>query len=199
MPSERTEVKRLDVAAQAEELGANWSGPIGPLILATGFCFAAVVPFVEHPFAHTWLGWVSSLFWAAYFVLTASDWWKKARIVGLVRGSDFDTPRLQIRDWKNKLTVSGQNSSSILQLRKYSFWTGYFDYRLLKVPQGWLVATLRKGSGRIAALRFVAPEDVQVTSSISGKMNLKIGKKTIRGVTPASEIAQFGSFSLIVS
>lgn len=142
------------------------------------FCFGiADVLSVDHPATHTVLGWISTHSQLLMFAYFGCGLWIIARRYAIVNGSDWQKEREQLAEW---LGILGNPSNvNVFEFATGSFWTGYWNYRICKEGDYWIIAKLKRGTTKLAGYYVRQPNEVTFTALPSGrwKVDITMGKK----------------------
>jgi hypothetical protein len=142
------------------------------------FCFGiADVLSVDHPRNHTVLGWISAHSQLPMFAYFGCGLWIIARRYAIVNGSDWQKEREQLAEWLGIL--SNPSSVDVVEFATGSFWTGYWNYRIVKEGDYWIIAKFKRGTTKLAGYYVRQPNEVTFTVLPSGKwkVDITMGKK----------------------
>ena len=132
---------------------------------------------VDHPKAHTVLGWISTHPQLPMFAYFGCGLWIIARRYAIVSGSDWQKEREQLAEW---LGILGNPSRvDVVEFATGSFWTGYWNYRIFKESDYWIIAKFKRGTTKLAGYYVRQPNEVTFTALPSGtwKVDITMGKK----------------------
>jgi len=142
------------------------------------FCFLFAVGDVlsnNHPHHHTILEWIAGRSYGFLFIFYAVGMGAIAWRYSTVNRNEWATPRKRLDDWFQDLNRQG--NLNVIEFTTGSFWTGYWNYRILHTGDSWLVAKFKKGTTKIATCSVVELKNVAFMPLQSGKWNVEITEK----------------------
>ena len=139
------------------------------------FCFLFAICDVvstDHPHSDTLLGFIGARYLVLLFIYYGCGLWLMGRRYALASHSSFREEREQLDRWMNEL-----NGTAPIEFPSGSFWTGYWNYRILNPEGCWLVAQFKRGGTKLGSCRVYESGDVSLKRLLSGRWQIEISRK----------------------
>jgi hypothetical protein len=160
----------------------------------TGYAWAAlffamaVGALLTRDYSRTTSGWVARFSLVILMAYTAFFFCKRAWDLTVTEGPRWKVEREQVQKWTAMLGDL-EASPQVLQFSSESFWTGYFDYRLLNTGFCWVVAKFKRGNAHdIVECRILDLGAVRQTQLRQGELGIAIDNRPIPKVKASSDM-----------